>query len=220
MSIVSIVYLPEGIIMAADSRLTGTRTTLNDDKKTIELFTVSDNAQKIVLLSKCPVGIASVGTAIINEQTISDYIRLFEINDITSEDTPETVANKLYAHKDEYEGTTFYICGFEQDVPYIFVINGNEIKHQNVDADNNALYSFMWGGEPEALNKLVNAEPSMKTNERLMPLKDGIDLSEFMVDLTIKYQRFSDRIQTCGGPIDVLVLTKDTAFWHRHKLYK
>lgn len=220
MSIVSIVYLPEGIIVAADSRLTGTRTTLNDDKKTIELFTVSDNAQKIVLLSKCPVGIASVGTAIINEQTISDYIRLFEINDITSEDTPETVANKLYAHKDEYEGTTFYICGFEQDVPYIFVINGNEIKHQNVDADNNVLYSFMWGGEPEALNKLVNAEPIMKTNERLMPLKDGIDLSEFMVDLTIKYQRFSDRIQTCGGPIDVLVLTKDTAFWHRHKLYK
>ena len=38
MSIVSIVYLPEGIVMAADSRLTGTRTTLNDDKKTIEKF--------------------------------------------------------------------------------------------------------------------------------------------------------------------------------------
>ena len=53
-----------------------------------------------------------------------------------------------------------------------------------------------------------------------MPLKDGIDLSEFMVDLTIKYQRFSDGIQTCGGPIDVLVLTKDTAFWYKHKLYK
>ena len=60
----------------------------------------------------------------------------------------------------------------------------------------------------------------MNTNELLMPLKDGIDLAEFMVDVTIKYQRFSDCIKTCGGDIDVLVMTKDKAFWHRNKLYK
>ena len=76
------------------------------------------------------------------------------------------------------------------------------------------------GREKEALNKLVNAAPVMNTNEQLMPLKDGIDLAEFMVDLTIKYQRFSDGIKTCGGDIDVLVMTKDSAFWHKNKLYK
>ena len=117
-------------------------------------------------------------------------------------------------------GTEFYVCGYEQDIPYVFHVNTNEKKRKNIDSNNNVLYSFMWTGEPEALTKLVNSSPTMATNACLMPLKDGIDLSEFMVDLTIKYQRFSDKIQTCGGPIDVLVLTKDTAFWHKHKLYK
>ena len=78
----------------------------------------------------------------------------------------------------------------------------------------------MWGGEPEALTKLISTEPSIKIDPQLMPLKDGIDLSEFMVDLTIKYQRFSCEMKTCGGPIDVLVLTKDDAFWYKHKLFK
>lgn len=220
MSIVSIVSLPDGIAMAADSRLIKTSTISNDEKTIIESFTASDNFQKVVLLSKCPVGIAYVGNAFINGKIVSDYIRLFEFNDVTAEDTPKTVADKLFAHKDEYIGTTFFVCGYEQDVPYVFFIEKSEIKRRNVDSDNNILYNLTWGGETEALIKLVNLEPVMNTNECLMPLKDGIDLAEFMVDLTIQYQRFSDGIQTCGGPIDILVLTKDTAFWYKHKLYK
>jgi len=42
-----------------------------------------------------------------------------------------------------------------------------------------------------------------------MPLKDAADFAEFIVDFTNKYQRFDDRIPTCGGPIDLLVITKD-----------
>ena len=52
-----------------------------------------------------------------------------------------------------------------------------------------------------------------------MPLKDAIDFAEFLVDTTIKYERFSDDIQTCGGDVDVLVITKDEAFWKQHKIY-
>lgn len=220
MSIVSIVYMPEGIAMAADSRLTVRHTISKDEKTTEELVTLSDNSQKLFLLSKCSVGIASVGNAFINGQTISDYIRLFEINDITDEDTPETVANKLFAHKDEYIGTTFLVCGYDRDVPYVFVIDKKEKKRENVDTDNNIGYGLKWEGENEALTKLITLESRMKIDANSTPLKDSIDLAEFMVDLTIKYQRFSDGIQTCGGPIDILVLTKDTAFWYRHKLYK
>lgn len=67
MSIVSIVYLLEVIVMASDSRLTGNRSVTQNGVTTIEKIPISDNAQKIVLLSKCPVGIAFAGTAIIGE---------------------------------------------------------------------------------------------------------------------------------------------------------
>ena len=220
MSIVSIVYLPEGIAIAADSRSTLSTTKTEDGTTTIKKFSVSDNAQKIVLLNKCQVGIASVGDAIIEGKTISDYIRLFEINDITNGDTAEVVADKLLEHKSEYPKTTFYVCGYNDDIPYVFVIDTNGKSRKNIDESNNVIYGLMWGGEPEALTKLISTEPSIKIDPQLMPLKDGIDLSEFMVDLTIKYQRFSCEMKTCGGPIDVLVLTKDDAFWYKHKLFK
>lgn len=67
MSIVSIVYLLEVIVMASDSRLTGNRSVTRNGVTTIEKIPISDNEQKIVLLSKCPVGIAFAGTAIIGE---------------------------------------------------------------------------------------------------------------------------------------------------------
>lgn len=224
MSIISIVYLPEGIAIAADSRLTGTRTITDSvGKQTVEKFTISDNAQKIVLLNKSPVGIASFasfGTAIIDGKTIADYIRVFEINDVIDNDTPEVVADKLLSHSAEFPGTTFYVCEYSQDIPYVFLVDSTGKTRKNVNSNNEIQYNISWGGELEALSKLVNATPIMNINKELMPLKDGIDLSEFMVDITIKYQRFSDRIKTCGGPIDVLVLTKDFAFWHKHKLYK
>lgn len=221
MSIISVVYIPEGIIMAADSRLTREKKYKDEDgNNIIEKYTISDNAQKIVLLNKCNVGIASCGNAYIDGKTIADYIRLFEINDVDENDTPESVADKLLTHGTEFPGTSFYVCGYSQDVPYVFYINSTTKRRSNIDSDGNIRFNVSWGGETEALVKLINAEPIMSRNEKLMPLKDGIDFAEFMVDMTIKYQRFSDCIKTCEGPIDVLVMTKDKAFWHKHKLYK
>ena len=221
MSIISIVYLPEGIVIAADSRLTRRREYKDESGNTvIERFTISDNAQKVVLLNKCNVGVASFGNAFIEGRTIADYIRLFEINDIEETDTPESVSDKLLKHSSKFPGTSFYVCGYSKDVPYVFHISSNSKKRSNIDQNGDVLFSFSWGGETEALIKLINSDPIMKRNEVLMPLKDGIDFAEFMVDVTIKYQRFSDCIKTCGGPIDVLVMTKDKAFWHKNKLYK
>ncbi len=221
MSIISVVYLPEGIVIAADSRLTGKKEYKDKDENNIvEKFTLSDNSQKIVLLNKCKVGIASFGEAYIDGKTIADYIRLFEINDIDENDTPESVADKLFKHGPEFHGTTFYVCGYSKDVPYVYCITATTKERINVDSNGNILFSVAWGGEIEALVKLINDVPVMRRNEKLMPLKDGIDFAEFMVDVTIKYQRFSDCIKTCDGPIDVLVMTKDKAFWHKHKLYK
>lgn len=218
MSIISIVYVPEGIIVAADSRLTKNIEKDNDGTKTIERYTLTDNAQKIVKLEKCSVGIASCGTALINSKTISDYIRLFEIKDVCNDDTPEVVADKLLKHGSEFVGTKFYVCGYSDDIPYVYYVDSTSKKRININSNDEVTYNLSWAGEPEALIKLFNAEPIIDTNLFLMPLKDGIDFAEFMVDVTIKYQRFSDRIKTCGGPIDILVLTKDKTFWYKNKL--
>ena len=50
-------------------------------------------------------------------------------------------------------------------------------------------------------------------------LADAIDFTDFLMNTAISAQRFEMKPKTCGGPVDVLVLTKDGALWYRHKLF-
>ena len=215
------VYVPEGIVMAADSRMTGNIALKTADGKTQQqgMFSISDNAQKVFLLSKVKVGISSCGAAILEGKTISDYLRIFEIEEVTKMDTVTDVAKKLqaYAYK-HFPHVNFFVCGYDEDEPFVYDV-GRELKRINMD-NGNIRYASSWSGEQLAITKLLNSQPPTPINHNLMPLKDAVDFAEFLIDVTIKLQRFEMKPMTCGGEIDVLVLTKDDAFWQKHKLYK
>ena len=89
MSIICTVYLPEGIVMSADSRMTGS--VKNDEHNTLS-YTISDNAQKVFYLEKAKVGISCCGSMFIEGKTIADYLRIFEIEDIKKNDSVLEVA--------------------------------------------------------------------------------------------------------------------------------
>lgn len=106
-----------------------------------------------------------------------------------------------------------------------------------------------WGGDPEALNRLVvgisGGLPQVLQNvfrlppEQMphvmqvvqqnlqmplvlgaMPLQDAIDLGEFLVDLTIKFSRFRPGAPTVGGPIEIAAISKHEGFrWIKRKYY-
>lgn len=221
MSIMCSVYVPEGIVMAADSRMTGNIMVKTPDGKTQQqgMFSISDNAQKVFLLSKVQVGISSCGAAVLENKTISDYLRIFEIEEVSKKDTVTDVAKKLqaYAYK-HFPHVNFFVCGYDEDEPFVYDV-GKELKRINMD-NGNIRYASSWSGEQLAITKLLNSQPPTPINHNLMPLKDAVDFAEFLIDVTIKLQRFETKPKTCGGDIDILVLTKDEAFWHRHKLYK
>lgn len=264
MSIMCCIYVPEGIVMAADSRLTRTKpqNAINIPHKDGEnekvllvnsTYTLSDNAQKVLLIKKAGVGVSFCGEAMINGVTVADFIRKFEIEKVEEGDSAETVANKLIEY---YKGTEthFFVCGYNADIPYVFDVNRGVVERANVakkatdepvkndvadggdtpdlgvpenlpteevgDAEipfvtNGAL----WAGRMTAITKVVNTAPALNADWGTMPLKDAIDFAEFLIDTTIKYERFCDEIQTCGGDVDILVITKDEAFWKQHKIY-
>lgn len=264
------VYIPEGIVLAADSRLTstkprniskipGTETTPEKVLITQTTYTSSDNTQKVMLIKKSNVGISFCGNAIIDGATVADFIRRFEIEKVAPEDTTEQIA---YALSDYYNGndTHFFVCGYDKDVPYVFDVYRKNVKRSNIAdakqceseakevaddgqddlnetgvpenikkrledmAENNladpaVTYGAVWAGQRTAITKVVNNQPILNANWRTMPLREAIDFAEFLIDTTIKYERFCDDIQTCGGDIDILVITKDEAFWKQHKIY-
>ena len=238
MSIMCAVFVPDGIVMAADSRQTvgitqvtrqqqnaplGEPTVLNrmnvPNQPAVQMLAQSDNAQKLMLLSKVKVGISACGIGILKGKTISDFIRSFEIDSVREGDTVTQVANKLQAYAIEFfPQVNFFVCGYEEEEPFVYSVN-KEIRRSNIETSS-LRYASVWSGEQAAITKLLNGNPPMLVNHVLMPLKDAVDFAEFLIDLTIKSQRFEMKTATCGGDIDLLVLTKDESFWYRHKIFK
>jgi hypothetical protein len=107
---------------------------------------------------------------------------------------------------------------------------------------------IVWNGEPEAITRLIlgysphllnvllrdfkfSPEQTQKLQEirgqvaaqvatAAMPIKDAIDLAEFLVETTIKFSRFSPGPTTVDGPVELAVITKHEGFkWIRRKHY-
>ena len=221
MSIINAVFVPEGIVMSADSRLTGTGKTQSGDSYN---YTISDNNQKIILLKESKVGISTCGDAFVQGKTISDFLRVFEINEIVAEDKIVQVASKLksYLIKLSIPNTVyFFISGYHEDEPYVYEVRSDLINRMNYDSTNkNTIYNVCWNGQKGVISKLLLLGDPIKTNFNIMPLKDAIDYSKFLIETTIKYQRFNNtEVATCGGPIDTIVITKDGAAFIKHKIY-
>jgi hypothetical protein len=53
-----------------------------------------------------------------------------------------------------------------------------------------------------------------------MPLKDAIELAEFLADVAVKFARFAPGAPVVGGPIDVAAISKHEGFkWVNRKFY-
>jgi len=106
-----------------------------------------------------------------------------------------------------------------------------------------------WAGMPEAISRLVNGfdpnlqyvltdalgVPKEQINDAMaiikqsltiplfppaIPIQDAIDLAEFMVDLTIKFSRYTPGAPMVGGPIEIAAITKHEKFrWVKRKYY-
>jgi hypothetical protein len=107
----------------------------------------------------------------------------------------------------------------------------------------------MWAGEPEAVSRLLHGYgpglskalatvlslPQQQIDAALqqtapqmaaqlladaMPIKDAIDVAEFLVELTSKYSRYTPGAATVGGPVEIAAITKHEGFrWVKRKYY-
>lgn len=215
MSIIASVYLKEGIIMSADSRITGT-TTHEDGTK--DRHTLSDNGQKLFLIKNESVGISSCGTQVINGKTIADFIRIFEQEEVTDIDTVQTIAEKLNKYVvGKYQGDLiFHVCGYNDIKKCVYRINNDNLTSLEADKQDNC--GAIWNGEPNVIANILTGVNAIPIEWDFMELKDGIDFAEFLIDITCKIHRFQTGLGTCGGPIDILLLTKGYTKWIRHKI--
>lgn len=235
MSLVITTYVPEGIILAGDSRLTLNWNQDINGEKTQFSITASDSNRKVFTI-KDKFGLGTFGTADIKGIPISGYINQFIEKKITDETQIDEIPKSLHEFFGDALGkpaTIFYLCGYKVEsnisIPHIYLIDiaNSQTNRINI-AGTEIQYGANWGGESEVMIRLLN---NIKINNgtdwvdlntpgipfNFFTLQDAIDFSIYAVRTTIETFRFQQRIKTVGGPIDILAIRPDGTKWIQNK---
>ena len=236
MSLVVSVYAREGIVMAADSRLTLTypRTVPGQPPHTVSV-TSSDSARKLFLAPN-RIGISTFGAAAVKGAPIGGVIESFIVEKLRDQGLPpKETAEALLAYFTSIgvsEASSFHVAGyrpvgttFEQEAVFLDLA-AKSVTSMNTPGNQAA----NWGGEIDVFQRLMNDVmlvgaagtaptpiPSFGVPFEFFTLQDAIDFASFAIRATIDTMRFQAREKTVGGPVDILVITPDDARWIAQK---
>jgi 20S proteasome alpha/beta subunit len=229
MSLVVTIYVPSGIVMAADSRMTVLRTEDREESgqkmRVQQQLVLSDSAYKIVELNAVAAGVAVYDSAIIANQPVESQVRRFEEEALSSGDDVKSVAEKFMKYFQSNHpsfGVGFHVAGYRQEgksrVPYVLVGHTTrepEIRRVNADDKGAVQYGVVRAGDVLVANRLIDTNylPLFAA----MPLQEAIDYAVHLIRSTIDTLRFEPRFPTVGGPIDVLVVQPQGMHWVQRK---
>ncbi len=237
MSFVITLNVREGIVMAADSRITLNRE--DEDKATGKKVTClavgqSDSNYKLFQTPQ-GFGIAIFGDAAVGDVPIAGYIETFMREQLGSADvTVDTVPDLLVSYFGTLTPkpkTQFHLAGYqsiggslEQRIWQVNLATGAK------SIVNAGQHGAAWGGEGDILSRLlqplatIDDKGTVQAKLRhfgvpfqFFTLQDAIDFAIFAVRSTIDVIRFQPRPKTVGGPIDVLVIKPSGTFWVQRK---
>lgn len=234
MSLVLTVYVREGIVMASDSRLTLNTTIQGPLAPTPLTFPQSDSNYK-TFLSPTGVGISTCGAADIQGSPIGGYIESFIQEQLsTAPASVEEAVTKLLTYFRGLPGppaAAFLVAGYDtvqgkrHQRVYSVSVAANSFGRVNPDG----VFGIQWNGEIDILDRLINPvgkkdaqgvyvdQPTHAIHWNYFTLQDAIDFCAYAIRATIETLRFQARAKTVGGPIDVLVIKPDGAFWVQRK---
>lgn len=237
MSLIMTVYVREGIVMAADSRLTLTipkQTQGQGGVQQLVSVTSSDSARNVFLADA--VGIATYGIAGINGVPLAGFIDSFIAEIVRGKGcTPVQIANELLGYFKKLgvkQVTHFHVAGYAKaDGSFVQYVLHVDLDKQCVAQINPLnLQGANWGGEADVLQRLLNQValtgatvadltpiPFFGVPFEYFTLQDAIDFAVYGIRSTIDTLRFQMREKPVGGPIDVLVLRPDGARWIAQK---
>lgn len=226
MSFIVTLYVPEGIVMAADSRLTmNLQLQMPDGNQMVQSFMASDTNQKVYLIGD-RFGMSFCGEAAINNVPLAGFINTF-IEEKISEKTDVTeIPDALIKYFNQVANKpriTFHVAGYRVEdgisVPYVYIGHVNTGQIQQVNQQNGQnIYGCSWGGDSDIFARLMlpvkvrnhqgewDELPQHEVPYNFFTLQDAIDFAIYAIDTTSQTIRFKMRPKTVGGPVDVLLL--------------
>ncbi len=198
-------------------------------------FTVSNTINKLFSIKE-RIGILSFGSSFITKRNIQSHIFNFE-KTITGEEDVKEITEKLEVYfrreltceivdlsqipEGEYP-LGFQIAGYDEDDPLNQKTYTLKIGQQSIiEPVHEGGYGCTFGGDGRIIQRLWQdsmENPLPLPNYQFFSLQDGIDYAAFLVKTTIDAQKFLPMPQTCGGEIEIAIITPDEGFeWIKSK---
>jgi len=183
MTLVIATHVPEGIVMASDSRQSITiegKTPNGKDLPKIDTIN-SDSVYKTYLLSRkdknenpiFEVGVSSFGQDLLGGVSTARHIKRFSEQELTDSDDVTSIPKKIveFFRKDFLNADTgFHVAGYrienKTSTPYVYYCHvGKNIFNQrkNVNPEGKIIYGATWSGQGDIITNLIN--PIIITDE-------------------------------------------------------
>jgi len=254
MTLVVSLRVPDGVVIAADSL----QTTMGTVFPGLRNFKTKDDSGKDVTIPdlKLPplqiptstlpyaqklfpfngrYGIATFGTAIINQRTIYNHIKNLEYKANDKEYTINEVAELIQEYFTEQ--LDLDLKKQQTHIPKNAFAFGFQIVGYNTLDDVSGQTIEVTIGNPNRMNvhdgigctisgdtivvkKLweLGQKGNLGTNYGAFSLQDAIDYVEFLINTTASFQRFANMIPTVGGEVDIALITSYGGFkWIKSK---
>lgn len=194
----------EGIIMTADRM--ATVSVFNEFHNTTDSFCKTQNAKKLFVLNN-RYGLSFCGQGKFSDNVLMEYyLQTYKCY----ENTPVDLANKLLEDisRKEKLNTTLLLCGYHNHESFTIEINiaKNEI-YIYPDSSKNKVVRY---GDTSIVNALFNDKFYYGLCD--YRLSDGIDLLKYTNEVSAKYQKFQETLQTISEECDILLLTPDGGY--------
>ena len=166
MTLIIVIYITEGIVMASDSRQFLTVEGKGPDGKDFKIEApASDYVTKTFLLKDQKIGISNFGQDLLGGIPIASHIKKFIEEELTASDDVTTVPKKIinYFRKSFSDADAgFHIAGYKKEgkisVPYAYHchIKRNKIERRYVIPDGSVNYGATWSGQIDVIASIIN----------------------------------------------------------------
>jgi hypothetical protein len=196
MSLVIVTYVPDGIVMASDSRQSITIEAKSPDGTELpKIETInSDSVYKSFLLSRedkggnkyFEVGISSFGQDLLGGVSIASHIKHFAEQDLVDADDVASIPKKLvsfFKSRFPTADTGFHVAGYKKDgkrsIPYVYyshVAKNILEQRKNTNIEGNLIYGASWSGMIDVISGLINPVVTTDQEGKQRVIKNAIPI--------------------------------------------
>ena len=206
MSLIVTVYVPEGIVMASDSRQS---ITIARKKPTGEEFKVetvnSDAVTKTFLLKQQQVGISNFGEDLLGGVPMPSYIKAFIEEELAADDDVIAIAKKLVQYfKNSFPKADvgFHVTGYKKEgktsVPYVYHchVGKGAVERRNLKPDGSVAFGATWSGQIDILTSIINPV-AIKDSDRSNRII-AVECFDAIMMLTIAVDLLGEQVAVVG----------------------